>query len=130
LLQSVRTEGNWEEWILFILDGVEQTSLHTIGIIQGIKSLMLSQKQKIRENLPKIYSQDLLNNLFNHPYTKIDFVINHLEISRPTATRYLDELERIGILRKEKIKKENYYINQELFNFLANVNEIHLVSHV
>jgi Fic family protein len=130
LLQSVRTVRNWEDWILFILDGVEQTSLHTIGIIQGIKSLMLSQKQKIREKLPKIYSQDLLNNLFNHPYTKIDFVINNLIVSRLTATRYLNELERIGILRKEKIKKENYYINQELFNFLANVNEIHLVSHV
>jgi Fic family protein len=125
LLQGVRSEGNWEEWILFVLEGVEQTSLQTTGIIQGIKSLMLSQKQRIREKLPKIYSQDLLNNLFNHPYTKIDFVINNLGISRLTATRYLNELERIEILRKEKIKKENYYINQELFNFLANVNEIH-----
>lgn len=122
LLQKVRTENAWEEWVLFILNGVEQTSLQTIHLIQGIKELMLKHKQKLRTELPKIYSQDLLNNIFRHPYTKIDFVMNDLAVSRPTATRYLDELSKIQILYKEKIGKDNYYINEDLFHLLANVN--------
>jgi Fic family protein len=119
LLQNVRKENAWEEWILFILEGIEQTSLHTMTIIQGIKKLMLSQKNKIRNGLPKIYSQDLLNNIFKHPYTKIDFIIHDVNVSRLTATRYLNELTNIGILLKEKHGKENYYINTELFDFFT-----------
>jgi Uncharacterized conserved protein len=124
LLQQVRVDGDWVGWTLFILEGIEQTSRQTIGIIQGIKTLMLQQKQKIRNELPKIYSQDLINNIFKHPYTKIDFVISDLNVSRPTATRYLEELARVGILRKEKLRKDNYYINVELYEFLANVNQV------
>lgn len=122
LLQKVRSEGTWEEWVLFILDAVEQTSLQAIRVIQGIKELMFSHKSKIRTELPKIYSQDLLNNIFKHPYTKIDFVMTELGVSRITATRYLDELTAMGILHKEKIWKDNYYINKGLFDFLADVN--------
>ncbi|MFP5080115.1 Fic family protein [Pedobacter sp. JCM 36344] len=122
LLQKVRSESAWEEWVLFILEAVEQTSLQAIRVIQGIKELMLSHKSKIRTELPKIYSQDLLNNIFKHPYTKIDFVMKELGVSRITATRYLDELTAIGILQKEKIWKDNYYINKGLFDFLADVN--------
>ena len=90
--------------------------------IRDIKKLMLQHKQKLRGELPKIYSQDLLNNIFRHPYTKIDFVMTDLGLSRPTATKYLDELSRIGILHKKKIWKESYYINVDLFNLLGNVN--------
>jgi Fic family protein len=122
LLQRVRTENVWEEWVLYILEGVEQSSLQTIQIIQGIKALMLTQKQAIRTKLPKIYNQDLLNNIFRHPYTKIDFVVNDLAVSRLTATRYLDHLADIGVLHKEKIRKENYYINTDLFTLLSDVN--------
>jgi Fic family protein len=118
----VRTENSWEEWVLYILDGVEQTSLQTIKIIDGIKAIMQKHKQKIRTDLPKIYSQDLLNNLFRHPYTKIDFVMTELAVSRPTATRYLDELTAINIIQKHKLGKDNYYVNHELFDLLANVN--------
>ncbi|MDR2383213.1 MAG: Fic family protein [Prevotellaceae bacterium] len=124
LLQDVRTRNAWEEWILFILEGIEQTAQHTIRIIQGIKEMMLSQKQKIRNQLPHIYSQDLLNNIFKHPYTKIDFIMQDLNVSRLTATRYLNALIHISILSKEKHKKDNYYVNMELFNFLMNVSEL------
>ena len=122
LLQKVRTENSWEEWTLYILDGIEQTSLYTIHQIQGIKSLMLKHKQKMRTELPKIYSQDFLNNIFRHPYTKIDFVMSDLGVSRPTATKYLEELSTIGLLQKEKFGKDNYYINKDLFNLLAKGN--------
>jgi Fic family protein len=122
LLQQVREENAWEVWILFMLEGVEQTSWQTIKIIDGIKNLMLKHKKKIRENT-KFYSQDLINNLFTHPYTKIDFIINDLGVSRLTATKYLDELNQIGIVNKVKFGKNNYYINTDLFNLLSNVNQ-------
>lgn len=124
LLQKVRTENAWEEWVLYILDGVEQTSLQTIKIIEGIKKLMAIQKLRIRTELPKIYSQDLLNNLFRHPYTKIDFVMEETRVSRKTAAKYLDELDKLGIVCKQKIWKDNYYINTDLFNLLQNVNKL------
>lgn len=124
LLQKVRDEEAWEEWVLFILDAVEETSTQTIEVITGIKELMLSHKKKIRIELPKIYSQDLINNIFKHPYTKIQFVMADLNVSRITATRYLDELDAIRVLQKQKIGKENYYINKDLFRLLTNVNEM------
>jgi Fic family protein len=121
LLQSTRETKDWEAWILYILEGVEQTSRETIESIEAIKGLMQSQKQSIRTDLPKIYSQDLLNNLFRHPYTKIEFVMNELGVSRLTATRYLDELVRIGLLDKQKMGRDNYYINVALYDLLGNV---------
>lgn len=124
LLQKVRTDNSWEEWILFILNGVEQTSLQAIKIIEGIKNLMHSHKERIRTELPKIYSQDLLNNLFYHPYTKIDFLIEETGVSRKTATKYLDELDRIGIVSKQKIWKDNFYINSDLFNLFQKINKL------
>jgi Fic family protein len=119
LLQAVRNQQVWEEWVLYMLEGVEQTSHQTIQLIQKIRDLMQHHKYKMREELPKIYSQDLLNNLFRHPYTKIDFVMQELQITRITATKYLEELVRIGILSKHKKWKENYYMNDALFDLLA-----------
>jgi Fic family protein len=124
LLQKVRTENAWEEWVLYILEAVEQTSLQTIKIIEGIKGLMKKNKETIRTELPKIYSQDLLNNLFRHPYTKIDFVMEETGVSRKTAAKYLDELEKLGIVSKQRIWKDNYYINTDLFNLLQNVGKL------
>lgn len=107
---------------MYMLDGVEKTSLQTIQQIQGIKVLMLKHKQQMRSELPNIYSQDLLNNIFRHPYTKIDFVMADLEVSRITATRYLDQLAQKGILYKQKFGRDNYYINVDLYDHLGNVN--------
>jgi len=119
LLQQVRTSNDWNSWVLFILTSVEQTSLQTIQLIHGIKEMMQKHKQKMRSGLPTIYSQDLLNNIFRHPYTKIDFVMGDLSVSRLTATRYLEELCHIGILDKQKLGRDNYYINTDLFNLLV-----------
>lgn len=121
LLQAVRDDGVWEEWTLFILEGVRETSYQTIALIQEIKKLMQHHKHRIRKELPKIYSQDLLNNLFSHPYTKITFLEDELHIHRNTARRYLEELVEINILSKHKIGKENFYLNTALFELLHNV---------
>jgi Fic family protein len=123
LLQKVRTENAWEEWVRYILEGVEQTSMQTITIIEGIKELMKVHKQRIRTELPKIYSQDLLNNLFKHPYTKIDFVIEEAGVSRKTAAKYLNQLDELGIVSKQKIWKDNYYVNTDLYTLLNSVGK-------
>jgi Fic family protein len=118
LIQSVRDTNNWEEWILYILRGVEITSRQTILIIQKIKEIMQKYKQEIRTKF-KFYSQDLLNNLFRHPYTKIEFLERDLQISRLTAAKYLDELAEKNYLEKHKVGRSNYYINRPLFELLS-----------
>lgn len=119
LLQKVRETGEWEEWILYMLDGIEQTANESIVLIGHIKKMMQEYKQTIRKELPKIYSQDLLNNLFKYPYTKIDYLEKDLDVSRSTAIRYLVELEKLHLLQKQKIGRDNFYINQRLFDLLA-----------
>jgi Fic family protein len=119
LLQEVRETDSWEEWLLFIITGVEQTSRETIELIKSISKLMMNYKHKIRENY-KFYSQDLLNNLFKHPYTKIEFLVNDLNVSRITAANYLNKLADDGLLTKKKLGVGNYYINEPLFNILTN----------
>ncbi|WP_340696597.1 DNA-binding protein [Flavobacterium ginsengisoli] len=106
-----------------MLEGVEQTSKQTILLIDGIKREMMTFKNKMRRDLPKIYSQDLLNNLFRHPYTKIEFVKNELNVTRVTATRYLNELVRVGLLDKHKFGRDIYYINTSLLMLLSNANK-------
>ncbi len=120
LLQGVRDGNKWIEWILYILEGIEQTSRQTIRLIQDMRDLMQLCKHTMRKELPKIYNQDLLNNFFKHPYTKIEFVMKDLQVTRITATKYLDELVRIGLLSKHKKGKENYYINEALCKILIN----------
>jgi len=119
LLQDVREMENWEDWIIFLLKGVEETALQTIELVENIHELMKQFKIKIRNNF-KFYSQELLNTLFYHPYTKIEFLEKDLKLSRQTASKYLEELSGEGLLQKEKIGKSNFYINQSLFELLRN----------
>jgi len=118
LLQEVRTEDKMEEWILYMLDGVEQTSLGTIEHINDIYALMGQTKEKIKTELPKIYSKDLVEILFMHPYTKIEFLISGLGLHRDTASKYLRELERIDILESIKIGRSKFFVNKQLFHIL------------
>ncbi len=114
LLQSVRDTGHWEPWLVFVLEGIEQTAKQTIFLINQIKTLIENYKQRIRNELPKIYSQELLNNLFRHPYTKIEFVMRDLDVTRLTATKYLNQLAKNGFLEKQKVGRRNYYVNSPL----------------
>lgn len=118
LLQNVRDKNLWEDWIIFMVKGVEQTAKETIELIIKIKDLMLDYKHRLRDNY-KFYSQDLLNNLFKHPYTKIEFVVIDLGVSRLTAANYLNKLADDKMLRKKKLGTGNYYINEELFDLLT-----------
>lgn len=123
LLQAVRDDGEWEPWLLYMLRGVEETAIETLRLVEGIRSLMADTKTRLRQEHPKIYSQDLLNNLFRHPYTRIEFVQQELGISRPTATKYLDDLAEHGLLLKHREGRNNYYINQPLVALLVEREE-------
>jgi len=117
LLQEVRENDDWENWILYMLQAVEEISHETIILIAKIKELIFEYKNLLRNNY-KFYSQDLLNNLFKHPYTKIEFIQRDLGVSRITAAKYLNELAKNGILKKQKLGTGNYYINERLLNLL------------
>lgn len=118
-LQRVRDEQSWEAWILYMLTAAEVTAIETLQMVKDIRDLMQTTKHRMRNELPKIYSQELLNNLFRHPYTRIDFIERDLAVSRPTATKYLNDLERAGFVRKVKLGRTNYYVNDPLFRLLA-----------
>jgi len=113
LLQTVREQDRWEDWVLYMLEAVEITAQQTIVTVQAIKSALFDYKHRIRDNY-KFYSQDLINNLFMHPYTKIEFVQRDLQVSRLTATKYLEALVEGGFVSKQKIGRTNYYINLAL----------------
>ncbi len=118
LLQEVRTKNNWEEWLLFMIKAVNQTSRETIDLIIKIREQMMNYKHILRDNY-KFYSQDLLNNLFKHPYTKIEFIKRDLNVSRITAANYLNQLADDKLLTKKKLGTANYYINNPLFKLLS-----------
>ena len=121
LLQSVREEDRWEEWVMYMLEGIEQTATLAVETIQAINIALQDYKHRIRNDY-KFYSQDLINNLFNHPYTKIEFVQRDLQVSRITATKYLDALTAGGFLNKQKMGRGNYYINIALNSILVSLN--------
>jgi Fic family protein len=115
-LQEIRSSNDFESWLIWILNGVAETSESTIDLIKQIKLLMESFIKKIKDIYPKMYSKDLVENIFKHPYTKIDFMMNDLKVSKPTAIQYLNNLIELGLLKKEKRWKTNYYINEQLYN--------------
>jgi len=117
LLQTVRDEDRWEEWVLYLLEAVEQTSEQTIVTIHQIKEALFDYKHRIRKQY-KFYSQDLINNLFIHPYTKIEFVERDLGVSRLTAAKYLDALDAGGFVSKRKVGRSNYFVNLALYRIL------------
>lgn len=118
LLQEVREKNKWEDWILFMIKGIEYTSRETIDLILQVRELMMRYKHTLREQY-KFYSQDLLNNLFKHPYTKIEFIQRDMNVSRITAANYLNQLADDKILTKKKLGTGNYYINEPLFELLT-----------
>jgi len=118
-LQEVREKDIWENWILYILDGIEETSKLTLEKIKLIKVLLESNLEKVKEQCPKIYSKELVELTFENPYSKIDFLVKKLNINRKTASKYLKEMEENKFLTHIQIGKELLYINHALMKILA-----------
>jgi len=121
LLQEVRDSGNWEDWVRYLLLAVEHTAADAIATIRAIKAQLMDYKHRIRADY-RFYSQDLINNLFSYPYTRIEFIERDLKVSRLTATKYLDRLVDGGFLVKRKIGRSNYYVNLPLYGILTGEN--------
>jgi Fic family protein len=122
LLQTVREQDLWEDWVLYLLAGVEQTAAQAIETIRAIHAALFDYKHRIRAD-HRFYSQDLINNLFNHPYTKIEYVQRDLQVSRLTATKYLEALTDGGFVQKQKIGRSNYSLNLALTPILLRQGE-------
>ena len=119
LIQAIRDKNydnasEWEEWILFMLRAVEETAFDTINLVKGIGKLMTDYKNILRPLFGKYYKHELLNNLFFHPYTKLEYFQRDMSISRQTASKYLDKIVSTGLLEKIKLGRENYYVNKGL----------------
>ena len=119
LFQEVREKDIWENWILYILDGIEETAKHTLEKVKSIKILLESTQEIIKEQYPKLYSKELVEVIFENPYSKIDFLAKKLQVNRKTASKYLKELEKANILSHIQIGKEKVYINDALMAILA-----------
>ena len=129
LLQGVRdaaTSENmahaWEEWVLYMLQGVANTATTTLQLVEGIREQMADMKKRMRTDLPRLYSQDLLNNLFRHPYTRIEYVVKDLGVTRQTASKHLDALAERGFVLKRQSGRNNYYINEPLVQLFLDVS--------
>lgn len=124
LLQKVRDASpdnfyEWEAWIIFILKGIEETATDTIHLIKNMKILMDKFKSVLKPLFGQQYKHELLNNLFYHPYTKIEFMSKDMMVQRKTASKYLDKIAETGLLSKIKIGRSNYYINHELMDLFV-----------
>lgn len=119
LLQTVRENDGWEEWVMYMLTAVEQTARDGISTVESIRNALFDLKHRIRKQHPRLYSQDLINNLFSHPYTKIQFVERDLDVTRITATKYLNTLAESGFLEKLRIGRSNFYVNLPLYAILT-----------
>jgi Fic family protein len=118
LLQEVRTRSNWEEWVLYINRALEVTASETIEKVHQINNLFYSTMELLKKEKPKVYSKELLELLFVQPYCRIEVVMEQLGVSRPTASRYLNELTEAGILNTRQIWKETLFIHHALFDIL------------
>jgi Fic family protein len=119
LLQAVREEAAWEEWVVYMLDCISTSAQSVLLLIEGIRELMAETKQEMRSTLPRLYSQDLINHLFRHPYTRIGFVQNDLKVSRLTARSYLKKLAAAGFVSERRSGRDNYYVMDRLVSLLA-----------
>ena len=129
LIQNIRDKNTdnfkeWESWILFILKGIEETAVQTIELTKQISRLMMEYKNILRPIFGQQYKHELINNLFFHPYTKIEFMQNDMMVQRKTASKYLDKIVEVGLLQKIKLGHSNYYINTQLMNLFINHNHV------
>ncbi len=118
-LRAVTEAGEWEAWLEYMLEGVEQTALWTRGRIVTIKALLDSTIDRCRSDLPKVYSKELIELIFRKPYCRIADLVDAGIAKRQTASEYLQELERAGILAGEKAGREQVYRNVALLRALA-----------
>jgi Fic family protein len=119
LLARVTSEQDWGPWILFILDGVEETCTWTTDKIKSIRELMEHTGQYVQKQLPKIYSWELVELLFKQPYCRIGNLVDNKIAKRQTASVYLKQLCDLGVLREVKSGRENIFVHPKYIELLS-----------
>jgi Fic family protein len=114
LLRQVTEKNEWEPWILYILEAVNQTSIFSLRKINEIYKLFLETAKEVKTKAPEVYSHELLEVLFSQPYCKIKMLVDNGIASRNTASKYLNKLQEIGILEFSKEGPEALYLNKKL----------------
>jgi len=119
LLSKVTTDQDWTSWILFILDGVEETCTWTTDKIKSIRELMQHTGQFVQKRLPKLYSWELVEMLFRQPYCRISNLVDSDIAKRQTASVYLKQLCDLGVLREIKSGRENIFVHPKYIELLS-----------
>lgn len=118
LLQKVTSEQAWEEWVLYMLRAVEETAQWTTGKIAAIRSLAEHTTEHVRERLPKIYSRELVETIFEQPYCRIGNLVDKQIAQRQAASRYLKDLVGAGVLSEIQAGKEKLFTHPKLIQLL------------
>jgi len=118
-LRAVTEDHDWEGWLLYMLTAVEETARWTTARIVAIRDLFEATVERCQQEAPRIYSKELIELIFQQPYCKIAFVVEAGIAKRQTASEYLQELERIGILASEKRGRQVLYKHPALLEALA-----------
>ncbi|UTJ48004.1 Fic family protein [Atlantibacter subterranea] len=118
LLRRVTEHGDWEAWIVFMLEAVENTSRWTTDKISVVRELITNTTEYVREKLPKIYTHELIQALFAQPYCRIENLVERGVAKRQTASTYLKQLVEIGVLEEMSAGREKLYLNTRLLREL------------
>jgi Fic family protein len=119
LLLAVTKDHDWESWVLYVLKAVEETSHWTTEKIAAIRSLAEHTTAHVRTVLPKIYSRELVDVIFEQPYCRISDLVRKGVAKRQSASRYLKELTEKKILREMTVGKEKLFIHPKLMLLLS-----------
>lgn len=119
LLNAVTRDEAWEPWLLYMLDAVNDTAIWTTKKIKGIRELLLRATAHVREHAPSIYSRELVELVFEQPYSRISNLVDVGVAKRQTASVYLKELCEIGVLREIKAGREKLFIHPNLMHLLT-----------
>lgn len=122
LLSEVTSQQNWQEWVLYILKGIEETAEWTVAKIEAIKALTVETRHFIQTKLPQIYSHELVDILFEQPYTRILNLEKAGIAKRQTASKYLQALCEIGVLQELTLGRDKLFIHPKLMELLRGDN--------
>ncbi len=118
LLNKTNRTDEWEEWIIYMLKIIEVTAEQTIDKVNDIVELLDSTINLVKTRAHKIYRKELVEILFEHPYSKTEYIVSNMKVERKAASRYLKSLQELNILKSHKIGRENIYVNQKLMDIL------------
>ena len=118
LLLNVTCKDAWEEWVLYILKGVEETALWTTAKIDAIRTLSVHTVEYVRKKLPKVYSLELINVIFERPYCRIQNLVDAKIAERQAASRYLKQLAEIGVLEEQTVGREKLFLHPKFLGLL------------